>query len=160
MLSEKGFTLIELMIVVAIMGVLASMALPDYGVYYSRSKMTEAIGLGTNAKANIQIYYREHLEFPENNEAASLPAPEKLIGNYVEGIEVADGAIHVQVGNKLGGVLSGKIVTLRPAVVEGSPLSPISWLCGYDSPVDGMQAVGENRTDVSKEFLPARCRGI
>jgi hypothetical protein len=51
-----------------------------------------------------------------------------------------------------------KILTFRPATVDGSPKSPISWLCGYDAPVAGMSAVGANKTTLSNEYLPAACR--
>ncbi len=72
---------------------------------------------------------------------------------------VDSGAIHVSLGNKASNPLQGKVLTFRPAVVTGSPKSPISWLCGFDEPVEGMQAVGENKTDLDKVFLPAACRG-
>ena len=62
-------------------------------------------------------------------------------------------------GNKASKPLKGKILSFRPAVVTGSPQSPIAWLCGYDEPVTGMQAVGDNKTDLEKEYLPAACRG-
>lgn len=160
MRTKQGFTLIELMIVIAIIAIFASMSLPQYGVYQSRTKMSEAIDLGDYARSQVQAYYERSRSFPADNASADLPSPSKLIGNYVESIEVVDGAVHIQVGNKLGGLLSGKILTMRPAVVEGSPSSPISWVCGYDTPVKGMRAKGKNKTNISKEFLPARCRGI
>jgi type IV pilus assembly protein PilA len=46
---------------------------------------------------------------------------------------------------------------MRPAVVIGSPASPISWLCGADEPVEGMKAIGENKTDINEGFVPANC---
>lgn len=62
-------------------------------------------------------------------------------------------------GNKVSTPLQGKILTFRPAVVVGSPKSPIAWLCGYDVPVEAMAAVGENLTDIDAEFLPRDCCG-
>lgn len=160
MARTPGFTLIELMVVIAIMGIFATMALPQYGFNHSRAKMEEAIGLAETAKAAVQSYYLNNQNFPTDNASAELPNPDKLIGNYVEQITVVEGVVHIQVGNKLGSILSGKVISLQPVVVDGSPESPISWICGYDKAVTGMQAVVENRTDIAKEFLPARCRGI
>jgi type IV pilus assembly protein PilA len=62
-------------------------------------------------------------------------------------------------GNKASKPLQGKVLSFRPATVIGSPKSPIAWLCGYDEPVNGMQAIGSNKTDLAKEYLPKACRG-
>jgi type IV pilus assembly protein PilA len=156
--KAKGFTLIELMVVVAIIGILASMAMPQYQVYVHRSEVTEAIGMAANIREDVTAYYVETLVFPKDNKQAGVPDPEKLIGNRITGVEVVSGAIHVTMGNKVAKPLQGKILTFRPATVDGSPKSPISWLCGYDEPVVGMSAVGANRTSLSNEYLPAACR--
>ncbi|EAR09008.1 pilin [Reinekea blandensis] len=155
----KGFTLIELMIVVAIIGVLASVALPAYQVYVQRSEVVEALSMAATIRENVTNYYVEELEFPTDNETAGVPAANFLIGNRITGVVVESGAIHVTLGNKASAPLQGKVLSFRPAAVVGSPASPIAWLCGYDEPVNGMQAVGTNKTDLEKEFLPAACRG-
>ena len=90
---------------------------------------------------------------------AGLPASNLLIGNRITGVVIEAGAIHITMGNKIAAPLRGKTLSFRPAVVTGSPKSPISWLCGYDKPVDGMEAVGINKTDLENKFLPAACRG-
>lgn len=114
----------------------------------------------TNAlRSKVNTQYVDQLSFPGDNEAAGVPAEHLLIGNRVTGIRVEQGAIHVTMGNKASAPLHGKILTFRPAVVTGSPTSPITWLCGYSEPVPGMEAVGENRTDLDKTFLPTLCRG-
>lgn len=158
MKQGNGFTLIELMIVVSMIGILASVALPQYQTYTIRSEVTEGITMAANLREDVNTYYIETLDFPKNNRQAGVPEPHQLIANRITGVEVAGGAIHVTLGNKVAKPLQGKVLSFRPAVVDGSPKSPISWLCGYDEPVKGMSAVGDNRTTVAPEYLPSACR--
>jgi type IV pilus assembly protein PilA len=158
MRNHTGFTLIELMVVTSIIGILASIAMPQYQVYIYRSEVTEALGMAATIREDITAYYVETLDFPKDNRQAGVPDPDKLIANRITGVEVDNGAIHVTLGNKIAKPLQGKILTFRPATVDGSPKSPISWLCGYDEPVKGMSAVGTNKTSLSGEYLPTACR--
>jgi type IV pilus assembly protein PilA len=153
-----GFTLIELMVVVAIVGILASIAMPSYQDYMRRSEVVEALSIASGVKSDITDYYREKLAFPKDNMETGIPEPDKMISNRITGVVVEGGAIHVTLGNKVGHPLQGQVLTLRPATVDGSPKSPISWLCGHDKPVKGMTAVGENKTTLSNVYLPASCR--
>lgn len=155
-----GFTLIELMIVIAIIGIIASVAVPTYQDRIIRAQLTEAIDLTSAFKDSLAAFYRANRRFPANNQEAGIPSPENLIGNFVTGITIVDGAMHANLGNKVNAHVEGKTLSVRPAVVIGSPDSPISWLCGYADPVPGMRAAGENQTSVSDKFLPLECRRL
>lgn len=158
MKNSEGFTLIELMIVVSIIGILASVSLPAYQDYVYRAKIAEAIMITSELKPQVVSYFRTKNRFPDNNLQAGVPEPQFIIGNYVKQVSIEKGAIHVELGNKAGPAMDGKILTLRPIVVDGSPQSPISWICGDDLPPDGMSAVGDNKTTLESEQLPSACR--
>lgn len=157
-MRQSGFTLIELMIVVAVIGILAAIAIPAYQNYVIRAQVTEAFSLASELKGPIQEYRKERGVFPANNAAAGVPEPNKLIGNYVTQVEVKDGAITVTFGNFVNKIIDGQVVTLQPIVVKGSPTSPMSWRCGYRGVPTGMEPVGENRTNMDFKFLPSSCR--
>ena len=155
---SRGFTLIELMIVVAIIGILASIAIPSYQDYTIRAQVVEALVLASELKPEIQDFYRARGRFPADNEAAGVPAPEHLIGQYVTDIEVADGALHIRFGNKANSMIAGRILTVRPVFVTANPGSPIAWNCGTSAPPNGMTPAGADRTDLLLTHLPAACR--
>lgn len=154
----KGFTLIELMIVVAIIGVLAVHAVPSFQETMVRSQIAEAINLSENIKKAITEYYYNYKQFPQHNEMAGIPKAEHLVGNFVTNMQVENGAIHITLGNRINALFNGKILTLRPAFVAENLNSPISWLCGYAEPVNKMVAQGENKTNVSPINLSINCR--
>ncbi|MBB1337807.1 pilin [Pseudoalteromonas sp. SR44-2] len=156
-MKTKGFTLIELMVVVSIIGILAAVALPQYSKYMQRAELVDPLAMAAVIREDVTVYYLENRRFPASNEQAGVPASKFLIGNRVTGITVDNGAIHISLGNKASQLLKNTVLTFRPAVVTGSPTSPIAWLCGFDEPVTGMQAVGENKTTVPKEILPSAC---
>jgi len=156
-MKKNGFTLIELMVVVSIIGILAAVALPAYQSYILRSHVAEPLSYAGNLRQPITQYYIDNLEFPKNNREARLPEPDKLISTKILSVEVIDGAFHILLGNKAPKPLQGKYLTFRPATVNGSPISPISWLCGYAEPVDGMSVVGINKTDIEEIYLPSEC---
>ncbi|MCW8878390.1 MAG: pilin [Kangiellaceae bacterium] len=120
--------------------------------------MAEGISLTNAVKPKIQEYYKQHGRFPANNQDAGLPQAQYLIGNYVKGIEVVAGAIHVTYGNKVNALVTDKVLTMRPQFVRQSAITPLAWLCGGDQVVNGMEVAGENLTDLGPQFLPAVCR--
>jgi len=155
---SKGFTLIELMIVVAIIGILAAIALPAYQDYTIRAQMVEGITMTNALKPKITEFYEYKGRFPKDNAEAGLPEGKYIIGNYVKGMTVEDGAIHIELGNKINTRLIGKTLTLRPQYVKESHITPLAWLCGNGKVVEGMSVTGSNRTDVKASYLPAACR--
>jgi type IV pilus assembly protein PilA len=160
MSRKRGFTLIELMIVVAIIGILASIAIPAYQNYILRAQTTEAMSLASFAKPKIVDYYRHFGHFPADNDAAGLPSAGSIIGHYVASVGVDHGAINVTFRSEdITLPLQGKVLTLRPLVVEGSPESPIAWSCGSAAPPSGMAPIGEDHTTVAVKLLPTSCRG-
>jgi type IV pilus assembly protein PilA len=158
MSKNTGFTLIELMIVVAIIGIMSVMAVPTFHQYVVRTQVTEALELTESIKKAVTGYYTAQKQFPADNQAAGVPLPEHLIGNFTSRVEVENGAIHITLGNRINARLENKILTLRPVYVTANTTSPISWVCGYAEAADGMTAQGENRTNVSPFYLSIKCR--
>ncbi|EPH9455057.1 pilin, partial [Neisseria gonorrhoeae] len=93
---QKGFTLIELMIVIAIVGILAAVALPAYQDYTARAQVSEAILLAEGQKSAVTGYYLNNGEWPENNDSAGVANPTEIKGKYVQKVEVAKGVVTAQ----------------------------------------------------------------
>lgn len=156
--KTRGFTLIELMIVIAIIGILSTMALPSFQDRAIRAQIEEAFSLAQMVQRGVVDFYNAKKRMPANNRQAGLPAPEKIVGNYVTDIRVTDGAIDITLGNRINQHVMGKIITLRPAIVDKEPRVPIAWVGGYASVPKGMTVLGENHTSVLHRHLPVAYR--
>lgn len=123
--NQRAFTLIELMIVVAIIGIIAAIAIPMYSDYMIRSQVAEGINLAGGAKTAVSEFYLQRGAFPtDNNEAALAPAT-GIQGNYVAAVSVSGPAISVLFGNDANANISGQTIVLTAANNTGS----LSWTC-------------------------------
>ena len=156
--SPRGFTLIELMVVVAIIAILALMAVPSYHDKYIREQVIEAMRLTDIAKGPIAAAWSTSKTFPDDNAGAGLPAPDKVVSNYVKSLTVEAGAIHVMFGNQANGALRGMTLSLRAAVVEDAPIVPVAWVCGFAAAPEKMIVTAANKTDLPRGWLPVNCR--
>ncbi|MCI5140181.1 MAG: pilin [Candidatus Electrothrix sp. ATG1] len=157
--NSQGFTLIELMIVITIMGILSTIALPSYQDRVIRAQIQEGFNLAEFAQKGVEEYYEKTQKLPADNMAVGLPAAEKIVGNYVTGLAITQGGvINISFGNRGNKNIDGKTVSLRPAIVEDTPMVPIAWVIGLASVPKGMVVQGENKTDVLLRHLPMNCR--
>ncbi|HFA4168962.1 TPA: pilin, partial [Neisseria gonorrhoeae] len=90
---QKGFTLIELMIVIAIVGILAAVALPAYQDYTARAQVSEAILLAEGQKSAVTEYYLNHGIWPKDNTSAGVASSSSIKGKYVQKVEVNNGVV-------------------------------------------------------------------
>jgi type IV pilus assembly protein PilA len=119
---QKGFTLIELMIVVAIIGILAAIAIPQYQNYTARAQSTEAMAIASAAKTGVAEYQNMNNAWPTNNTLAGIDPKANHVGTYVNSVEVNSNVITISFGE---GVHKSQKITLTASDEGGS----ISWLC-------------------------------
>jgi type IV pilus assembly protein PilA len=137
--TQQGFTLIELMIVVAIIGILAAIAIPAYQDYTKRAQISEGLALAGAAKTSVAEFYSSNGVLPDTNASAGLAAAADIKGNAVTQVAVGtSGVITITYNQK---VASGSTIALSPTINSGS----IVWQCGSAS---GMQT----------NWLPSNCR--
>lgn len=138
-MKQRGFTLIEVMIVVAIIAILAAIALPAYQDYVARAQVAEGLSLSTGAKEAIATYYSDHGQFPADNAAAGMARPASVSGTYVASVSVeSTGSITVAFASSASGKIAGQTLTLQATDRSGS----VSWACG----------------GLDQRYLPASCR--
>ena len=142
MKKQQGFTLIELMIVVAIIGILAAIAIPAYQDYTIRAQVSEGLNLAGGAKAAVSEYTMDRGSFPDDNDMAGLSAETDISGKYVEQVLVTDGLITVTYGFDAHTIINGEDLTLSPVTNAGS----VEWVCSSPS------------NAIADKHLPAACR--
>ena len=147
-----------MMVVMGIIAILALMTVPTYMEKAVREQVAEALPLADIAKAPTAAAWALALPLPADNEAAGLPASDKIVSNFVSSVSVQGGAIHIVFGNRASSVLKGKVLSLRPAVVEDARVVPVSWVCGNAAAPDKMTVKGMNKTDLPNLLLPVKCR--
>ena len=157
-MNRQGFTLIEMIVVMAIIAILALMLVPTYQDKMIRDQIVEALPLADLAKKRIEASWSAVQALPPNNQAAGLPPAGKIVSNFIKETAVQDGAVHVTFGNNANPQIAGKTLSLRPAIVADAPVVPIAWICGNAPGPDKMTIKGENRTNVPVAYLPFNCR--
>lgn len=158
MTQRGGFTLIELMIVIVILAILASVAMPTFQDRVIRTQVGEGITLAEFVRQSVQGYYARTRRMPKDNKEAGLPPSDRIIGNYVTDVAVRDGAIVITYGNRANRYLAGRKLALRPAIVADAPVVPIAWVCGNAGAPGKMKLLGANDTDLPGPHLPIDCR--
>jgi len=157
-MRHRGFTLLELMVVVGIIAILALLAIPTYQDKAIRDQIAEALPLADIAKPSVALSWAMLQNFPADNAAAGLPVADKIVNNYISSVAIQGGAINITFGNHANRAVLGKVLTLRPAVVTDAPIVPVTWVCGYATAPDKMTIRGENKTNIPPGWLPIRCR--
>ncbi|WP_346948360.1 pilin [Dyella sp.] len=142
---QKGFTLIELMIVVAIIAILAAIAIPAYQDYLIRSQVSEGAVLSDGAKTAMGEFYSNKGDFPVANSSAGLASAQSIVGKYVLSVDV--GATKGQIQAKFNSTtankkIQGKVLAFSAVTNTGS----ISWVCKTSA------------TNIDPKYLPTACR--
>ena len=148
MKKQQGFTLIELMIVVAIIGILAAIAIPAYQDYTIRAQVSEGLSLAAGAKASVTEYFQDRGFFPGNNTNAGISQAASITGNYVSGVAVGGGIVTVTYSSagqqQANSAINGATLNLSPVVNAGS----VDWNCNATA----------GALSTNPKWLPSACR--
>ena len=155
---QKGFTLIELMIVVAIIGILAAIAIPAYQDYTIRAQVTEGLNLAGDLKAAVAENFAGTGAWPADNAAVGVVAVKS--GKYVAGVLISTGTINITYGLQANtNLIAAPILSLRPRI---SPNGDVIWVCGRAAApagaTDPAVASSADATTVVAKYLPKTCR--
>jgi type IV pilus assembly protein PilA len=160
---QKGFTLIELMIVVAIIGILAAIAIPAYQDYTIRAQITEGLNLMSDMKAGVAEWYAQEGAWPSSllQIGISGSASDKA-GKYVKSINLDTGTLIATFGVQANSNITDKTLALQPKVSNNGD---VIWVCGKreapstaTEPSSGDSVSASGNTDLIAKYLPANCR--
>ncbi|HFC7277180.1 TPA: pilin [Neisseria meningitidis] len=159
---QKGFTLIELMIVIAIVGILAAVALPAYQDYTARAQVSEAILLAEGQKSAVTEYYLNHGEWPGDNSSAGVATSADIKGKYVKSVEVKNGVVTAtMLSSGVNNEIKGKKLSLWAKRQAGS----VKWFCGQPvarankaTDADVTADTAANGKQIDTKHLPSTCR--
>jgi type IV pilus assembly protein PilA len=162
---QFGFTLIELMIVVAIIGVLAAIAIPAYQTYTVRGQVAEGLSIAAMRKIAVADAFVNHGVAPlDRLEAGMTAPPTDTSGKYVQSVDVQSGVLVITFGNEANVAINGLTVTLTP--YETANLG-VAWRCGLANAPAGLNPIGTSSggraavyipPTVPLQYLPAACR--
>ena len=169
---QKGFTLIELMIVIAIIGILAAIAIPAYQDYTIRAQVTEGLNLASAIKASVAEFYAQNGAWPTalgpSTTANTLGMDTIPEGKYVSGIAVGNGTIQITYSGtapyQANANLQGLRLDIRPTISGVSAAASngdVVWTCGTHTVVGVDPASGAadaDGTTVVAKYLPSNCR--
>ena len=154
--TQKGFTLIELMIVVAIIGILAAIAIPAYQDYTIRSQVTEGLNLSGEVETGAAEYYANDGSWPTALSQAGIPSAPT--GKYVSSVNVVTGSIQVTYGNQANAKIAAGTLSIVPYLDTNMD---VVWVCGNHTPPTGTTlatGVTATATSIADRYLPQTCR--